>query len=73
MTQQRFQQQQRKRNGDKFQVGDRVREMNNYRNLKHVTGVVIKVTSAQATINPDNGGANFRKHKRNLKIIYNDG
>lgn len=58
--------------GELVQVGDRVRVLNDHRRLRQTTGVVVKVTSAQATINPDSGGAWFRRYKRNLKIINHE-
>lgn len=60
----------RRTKGEEVRVGDRVEVLNSYRGLKETRGVVVKVTGSQATINPDNDGPNFRKYKRNLKIVY---
>jgi uncharacterized protein YlxW (UPF0749 family) len=58
----------RKPKGD-IRVGDKVIVLNKYRSLKDTTGIVIAVTSAQATVRPDNGGPDFRRYKSNLKIL----
>jgi hypothetical protein len=56
----------RRRNS--LKIGDRVIVTNRYRGLQGTTGKVIKLSSAQATIEADNGET-FRKYKQNLRRI----
>lgn len=62
----------RRTKGSEAQVGDRVQILNNYRGRKGDRGVVIRTTASQVTINPDNGGENYRRYKGNIKIIYDN-
>jgi TolA-binding protein len=51
-----------------FKIGDRVIVTNRYCGLQGTTGKIIKLSSAQATIEADNGDT-FRKYKQNLHRI----
>ena len=54
---------------DPLTVGERVVVINNYKNRSGTTGTIIKITNAQAHVEPDNGQAIFRSYKENLRRL----
>lgn len=55
-----------------IEIGTRVRVLNDYRNLRGTTGVLIGTSSAQVTIRPDNGEREFRRYRQNVEIIEDE-
>ena len=59
----------KKSKSDPLTVGERVVVINNYKSRSGTTGTIVKLTNAQAHIEPDNGQAIFRSYKENLKRL----
>ena len=59
----------KRKRSDPLTVGERVVVTNNYKNRSGTTGTIVKLTSTQAYIKPDNGKDIFRSYKENLKRL----
>ena len=59
----------KRKNSQPLTVGERVVVTNNYKSRSGTTGTIVRLTSAQAYIEPDNGKETFRSYKANLKRL----